>query len=124
MPLQLATILYFVNTYLTQILEFAAYKSTITVFSHVYKNIPATVKAFSTSALEEGKLLRLEYLSPACATARIGFPRGFVESLGLHRQRLALVHQVIQFLPPFQHCLNCTVLKKKFVKKNFNKGKY
>jgi len=74
----------------------------------MYKNIPNTFKA---SAIEEDKLLRLESLSPAGATARVGFPCSFVESLRLHRQSFTLVNQVVQFFPPLQNCLNCTVLK-------------
>lgn len=44
-------------------------------------------------------------LGPTASATRVGFPRSFVESLGLEGERLALVHQVVQLLPPLQHGL-------------------
>ena len=48
-------------------------------------------------------------LSPCGSTAAIGLPRCFVESFGLHRQSLALVHEIIQLLSPLEDGLNRVV---------------
>ena len=51
----------------------------------------------------------LDGLSPCGATAAIGLPRCFVESLGLHRQSLTLIHKIIQLLSSLEDGLNRVV---------------
>ena len=53
--------------------------------------------------------MMVDGLSPCGATAAIGLPRCFVESLGLHRQSLTLIHKIIQLLSPLKDGLNRVV---------------
>ena len=57
------------------------------------------------------RLVQEARLTPACATTRISLARSFVERFGLERQRLALVHQVVELLPSLENGLNGVMLK-------------
>ena len=48
-------------------------------------------------------------LSPGGATATVGLPGRLVESLGLHGQSFALVHEVVQLLTPLKDGLDGVV---------------